>query len=351
MTANIDMTTGKPAFAFTGDRGSIWHRMGTAMADFQGVDAWAAGAGLNYSVIKVPAVVNLRGDEWDHLEPGQRIFELSDRFFNCRSDTGRPVSWQLCSDRREDVQPRDALSFAIDYLGADQRFCCEAAGALGGGEKIWVSARYVDDMMIGGDKSESRILFTTAFDGSMSTIVKPVSTRVVCNNTLDMALAEKQACIRVRHTTKFDKDRAARELATLAQGIAKFKRVGDALAQNQFGGIELSKFFKTLLDIPFDQVTGLSEGLEVSTRKQNQFADLRDAYNTTAKETEKGTAWCALNAVTRYVDHDRSTRKAEGTSDQEAQFASAQFGSGAAMKAEAMALLMPRIKDKVAVLA
>ena len=350
MAHNLDFTTGKAAFAFTGDRSNIWHSLGTAMADFQGVDEWAKGAGLDYSVVKVPAVVNLRGDEWSHLDPSMRMFELEDRFFNCRSDTGRPVSWQLCSDRREDVQPREVLSFAIEYLGADRRFQAEAAGALGGGEKIWVSARFNGDTTVGGGKAESRVLFTTAFDGSASSVIVPVNTMVVCQNTLNIALAEHKAKIVVRHNTKFEPARAARELATLAQGIDRFKAIGDALAQNTFGGIELSKFFKTLLDIPFDETTGLSEGKDVSTRKQNQFADLRSAYATTCGEMEKGTAWTALNAVTRYADHTKSTRKGDDVSDQEAQFTSAQFGSGSAMKGQAMALLMPRIKDRVPVL-
>ena len=56
--------------------------------------------------------------------------------------------------------------------------------------------------------------------------------------------------------------------------------------------------------------------------------------------------------MTRYVDHDRSTRRGSGIdTEDEARFASANFGSGDALKGKALAFLMPRIKDKVPVLA
>jgi hypothetical protein len=183
----------------------------------------------------------------------------------------------------------------------------------------------------------------------------------VCNNTFDASMVDRRSEVRTRHNTSFNHEQVGRELARIAQGFSTFKAVGDALAQNHMAGDEVSRFFKTLLDIPFNPETGQTKEDEVSTRKQNQFADLRTAYAKTATETEKGTAWCAFNAVTRYVDHDRSTRTIGAHSGQdareragaqaEAQFASAQFGSGASMKAQAMALLMPRVKDKVLVAA
>lgn len=57
---------------------------------------------------------------------------------------------------------------------------------------------------------------------------------------------------------------------------------------------------------------------------------------------------CIGNAITRHVDHDKSVKR-NGSTEEEKRFTSAQFGSGAAMKAKAVAFLMPRIRDKVAV--
>lgn len=76
----------------------------------------------------------------------------------------------------------------------------------------------------------------------------------------------------------------------------------------------------------------------MSTRKSNQFDALVNSYQATVDEgTEVNTAWCALNAVTRYVDHERSARGDD--TETLARFRSSQFGSGAAMKAKAWNLL------------
>ncbi len=110
--------------------------------------------------------------------------------------------------------------------------------------------------------------------------------------------------------------------------------MGDAMAETQMGKDVVAKYFKALLDIPFD-----AKSDTVSTRKLNQFQDLNRAYRSTVMEgTQPETAWTALNAVTRYVDHDRSTRGGNGNAD-ESRFLSAQMGSGAAMKARAVELL------------
>jgi hypothetical protein len=96
---------------------------------------------------------------------------------------------------------------------------------------------------------------------------------------------------------------------------------------------QISRVFKACLDIPFD-----ARQEDVSARKMNQFEELKRCYRQTVNEgTEPGSAWTALNSITRWRDHDRGTRG--GANETEARFVSAQFGSGAAIKAKAVAYL------------
>jgi hypothetical protein len=150
--------------------------------------------------------------------------------------------------------------------------------------------------------------------------------------------------IRTTHRSKFDAAKVGKELAALAQGFAEYKKIGDALALDTMAVEQVSEFFKTLLDIPFD-----AKKEDVSTVKLNQFSALNQAYRTTVAERngKSGDAWTALQAVTRFVDHDRTARVGDNGSKDAARFASAQFGSGADLKEQAMQLLLPRIKDKV----
>jgi phage/plasmid-like protein (TIGR03299 family) len=188
---------------------------------------------------------------------------------------------------------------------------------------------------------------STTFDGSGATKNQGSMTRTVCQKTLRVSHADKRALVTTRHNTAFNAKKVGEELATLAKGFADYKAIGDAMAQTEMAAAEVSEFFKTLLDIPFD-----AKKDDVSTRKLNQFADLNRAYRTTSTETDAGTVWTALNAITRYVDHDRSARTDGGTvTEDHARFASAQFGSGDTMKGKAMELLLPRVKDRVLIAA
>jgi phage/plasmid-like protein (TIGR03299 family) len=338
MSHNIDMTNGRANIAFLGSRNSVWHRLGQEMLPSMSIQDWAKAAGLDWTAIKVPAIATLEGPQFDHIEPAQRFRVVDGRQHVVRSDNGHPLGY--VSDRYQPVQPAEVLDWFDRYIAVDDRFALDVAGSLHDGEVIWATATYRDGLDVAGSEHVARVLMTTTFDGSGSTINQGTMTRVVCNNTLNVATADTRAVVRTRHNTKFDAARVGKELAQIAQGFASFKAMGEALAMNEMAAADVSDFFKACLDIPFD-----AKSTDVSTRKMNQFQGLNNAYRTTVAEgTQSGSAWAALNAITRYVDHDRSARG--GSED--ARLVSAQFGSGAQMKAKAMGLLMPRISDRVA---
>lgn len=334
MAHNIDMTNGRANIAFLGSRNDIWHRLGNPMLPGQTVDEWAEAAGLNWEAIKVPAVAVLSGPEWDHIPPAQRFMPVEGRSFNVRSDNGYPLGY-VSSDIYQNTQPRAVLDWFQRYIGVDDRFQLDVAGSLKRGEIIWATATYTDPLDIVGEKHSARLLMTTTFDGSGATINKGTMTRVVCNNTLDAALSDPRSTIRTRHSTRFDANKVSRELAAIANGFAEYRRMAEAMVQVDMAKADVSKFFKACLDIPFD-----AKEDDISSRKLGQFQALGSVYKTTVAEgTKPGNAWAALNAITRYVDHDRSTRG--GDNKDEARVLSANFGSGAALKAKAVGLLLP----------
>lgn len=344
MAHNIDMTNNRANIAFLGSRQDVWHRLGQEMIPGQPIEAWAKQAGLEWSAVKVDAIANLAGPEFDHLAAGDRFRKVEDRCHIVRSDNGHPLGY--ASTRYQPVQPAEQLSWFDQYITADSHFQLDAAGSLKQGEIIWATALYRDPLQIGGDKHLARVLMTTTFDGTGSTINKGTMTRVICNNTLDAALGEKGCVVRTRHSTKFDARKVGQELAQLAKGFVHFKAMGDAMAATAMPSEDVSQLFKHVLEIPFD-----CPQKDISTRKLNQFQALRNAYGATLREgTEPNTVWTALQSITRYVDHDKDV-KGNGASVDEKRFTSAQFGSGAAMKAKAVAFLMPRIADKVLVAA
>lgn len=333
MSHNVTVRAdGRAEMAFRGSRSDIWHRLGNPMRPGMSKEEWRKAAGYDWTALQVPAIADLSGPEWDHLPVGLRQARVENAIFTVRSDNGYVLGY--ATERRREHQPAEVLDFFEQYIGVDDRFEMDVAGTLKGGKIIWATAIYRPELKVAGEAHRSRLLMTTTFDGTNSTVNKMTMTRVICNNTLDVALAgDRRAEIRTKHTTRFDANAVGRELADLAKSVDAYRTMGDAMARVHVNKDAISKFFKELLDIPFD-----AKKDDVSTRKLNQFADLNQAYAKTVHEgTERETAWAALNAVTRYVDHDRGTRG--GATADEARVLSSQFGSGAAMKAQAVEIL------------
>lgn len=316
-----------------------WHAMGNVIAPNATQAEAAKAANLDYRVIRVPALTRL---------PNGNVIELPNAFFNCRSDNHRVLGTQTHTDRRVEVQPAELLEFIWRYISVDDRFQISCLGNIRGGEQIWATAGFNGGVSIAGEQHQAYLLARTSFDGSTGTILQMTVIRAVCANTLAAALCDKRAMINLRHTVKFDPAQAARQLSDMAKSVETFKAIGDAMASVEMAQQDVMNFFKTLLEIPFD-----AKKDDISTRKLNQYEDLWRAYRQSVREgAPDKSMWATLQAVTRYADHDRVVRKTDDSlSDVEVRTVSSQLGSGAQLKAQAMGILLPLIKDRVSVAA
>jgi phage/plasmid-like protein (TIGR03299 family) len=336
MSANLDTSNGRVNMAFTGDRNDIWHREGTQLQPGMSIEQWATAAGLKWHSESTPVFAR--------LPDGTEI--ATPWFAGIRSDTRYPLG--IHSERYETHQPQDFLEFMFQYVSVDPRFAMDTAGAIDHGKRIWANASYAEDMTIGGDQHRVYLLGCTAFDGTLASTFIASFVRTVCDNTMRANLALRGVpSIKLRHNTKFDADRVGKQLAEVVKTFEAYKAMGDAMAARHVDEMQLKCLFKSVLDIPWDTPVK-----DVSARKVNQYKALWDAYAQTGRETEPGTAWCALNGVTRWVDHDRDVR-GNGAPADTARFTSANFGPGVALKEKAVAFLtdedlLRAVSDKTA---
>jgi phage/plasmid-like protein (TIGR03299 family) len=130
-----------------------------------------------------------------------------------RSDTHAPLS--VVSQRFQEVQPMEILHFYRD-LTEQSGFELETAGVLKGGKKFWALARTGQSSALKGkDVSNGYILLATACDGTLATTAQFTSIRVVCNNTLAIALRGQQGnsgVVKVPHSTRFDAEKVKQQL-------------------------------------------------------------------------------------------------------------------------------------------
>ena len=289
---------------------------------------WIDAAGLDWSALVVPSQYEFNGQ----LHTSEEAFHM------IRSDTGASLS--VMSKKYKPAQPADVMAFFRDFILTDPRFQLETAGVLQGGKKIWALARFADDIMVNNERHVAYVLLTTSFDGSLATTAQATMVRVVCKNTLNASIyGGNAATVKVPHYHDFSSIRiqadAADRLSKVAQGFAQYKAIGEALAGVKLSGDGIADIFKHLIfkgDVPD----------KPSTKSLNQLDALLGAYRATLNEgTPGGTGWTVLNAVTRYVDHTRTARNTSGaaSSTEEARLNSAWFGTGAAMKKDAIDLL------------
>jgi phage/plasmid-like protein (TIGR03299 family) len=331
-----DFEAGKANIAYTGSRNSVWHRLGHEMADGMSRADWQKAGGNDFQVMKVAAEYAWNGD----------YKRADDLCFIVRQDNGRLLGRSSVTDRYVPCQPDELYNFMFQYIDVDPRFAMDVTGNFGGGSTIWAAAVWNEGLTVAGDSHVARLFMSTTFDGSGATRCDMRITRPVCDNTIAAGQGEnKGAIVTTRHNTRFDAKRAGEELATLAKSVARYKKIGDAMAAVHMSADEVKNFFRDILDIPHD-----AKESDVSTRKLNQSRALRDAFHTTrrernAKNGDPIDVWTVLQSLTRYVDHDRISINGDGG---EKQFLSANFGSGDQLKTKAMGLLLPRVRDLIA---
>jgi phage/plasmid-like protein (TIGR03299 family) len=200
------------------------------------------------------------------------------------------------------VQNLEAFDF-FDTITQAGEAMYETAGVLGIGEKIFVTAKMPDTIRIAGtdDLTEVYVLLTSSHDGSGSIIAAVTPVRVVCQNTLNMALNNTINRVAIRHTSVV-KDRLAEAHKVL--GISK---VFVQEANECFN--HLSKKY-----VSDDAVKELIRNLfneqeRDSTRIKNiEDAALECYFTGVGQEKIVGTAWGAINGITFYLDHVKNYR-------------------------------------------
>jgi phage/plasmid-like protein (TIGR03299 family) len=302
-----------------------WHGLGNALAPRQSIDVWAKQAGMNWDIRETP--VRFMTKSTDYLG---EIMSFPEQKVLFRSDTNTPLS--VVSQRYQVVQPREILEFYRD-LTKVSGFELETAGVLKGGKKFWALAKTGQDFALkGNDVTNGYILLATACDGTLATTAQFTSIRVVCNNTLAVALAGGCSAVKVPHNTTFDAQAVKKQLGISVSSWDNFMYSMKTLSERRVKGKEAQNFF---LRVFTDQgKPGVGTSNERSMSKTLELFEGRGRGSDLA--SANGTAFGLLNAVTEFVDHERKARSVDNRLD------SAWFGQGANIKQKALeqALLM-----------
>lgn len=299
-----------------------WHGLGSRLTEKQPLEVWQREAGMDWQIHESP--VHFKADAIGHMGT---IHSFPEQKVLFRSDTKAPLS--VVSQRYQVVQPREVLEFYRD-LTERSGYELETAGVLKGGRKLWALARTGQSTALkGNDVVNGYLLLATSCDGTLATTATPTTIRVVCNNTLTIAISGASQAIKVPHSTRFDPRTVKQQLGITVSQWDDFMYRMRTLAARPVKDYEAKAYLRSVLcEVQTDKPehTGLS-----NERAFNKVLSMYEGHGRGAElESAKGTAWGLLNSVTEYVDHERRARSNEYRMD------AAWFGQGAVIKQRAL---------------
>jgi phage/plasmid-like protein (TIGR03299 family) len=296
-----------------------WHGLGNQLTAKQPIEVWAEQAGMSFNILETP--VRYMSESAGALGA---IMSFADQKVLYRSDTKAALS--VVSNRYHVVQPREILEFYRD-LTEISGFELETAGVLKFGRKIWALAKTGQTATLkGNDTMNGYLLLATACDGSLATTAQFTSIRVVCNNTLAIALSNGNSAVKVPHSTKFDAHAVKAQLGISVAAWDAFLYRMKMLSERKVKSHEAMNYFLRVFTDPATTATGLS-----NERAMKKVQALYDGHGKGAElASSKGTAFGLLNSVTEYVDHERRARSTDHRLE------SAWFGQGASLKQKAL---------------
>jgi phage/plasmid-like protein (TIGR03299 family) len=310
------------SMAYVGEQ--PWHGLGNQLAAGQPIEVWARQAGMDWSIessevrFVAGSHASTSGLGAIHAFPEQRVLY--------RSDTKAPLS--VVSSRYQVVQPAEILDFYKD-LTEISGFELETAGVLKDGKKLWALARTGQSATLKGkDQVNAYLLLATACDGTLATTAQFTSVRVVCNNTLSIALGDSTGAVKVGHRSQFDAQAVKRQLGIAVSSWDGFMVRMKALSERKVNDAAAEKFFQRVLTYPASGQNTPASATNDSAIKAAQALYAGRGKGATLPSAT-GTAWGLVNSITEFVDHQRRARSDDHRRD------AAWFGTGATLKQKA----------------
>lgn len=263
-----------------------WHGLGKIVKEAVTSDDAIRLAGLDWTVDSKP-VFDANGKEIEGYKA------------NTRSSDNSILG--IVSNKYKIIQNTEAFEFTDNLISDEVHY--ETAGSLRNGKTIWLLAKLPEKYII-GDKFDPYICFTNNHDGKGAVTVCMTPIRVVCNNTLNLALNSAKRSWSIRHLGDINGKLAeARQTLALADlYMDNLNKEANRLINVSVTDAELEAIFDELYPINIDDSN--RKKTNIISMKENIF----NKYQSADISKFKGTAWGVINAVSDFAAHTQPTR-------------------------------------------
>ena len=305
MAHNIHLNEQTGQHSFFSVKEKPWHGLGQVVTDYPNSKKALEYAGLDFMVEKRTLFTSKKS-----FIPGSERLFIDDYVATVRTDTETVLG--VVGSGYETVQNRDAFSF-FDTIVKGEGILYETAGALGRGERIFISAKLPSYIKVGReDLIEQYLFLTTSHDGSGSITAAFTPIRIVCNNTLNAALKNMSNVVKIRHTNnaKQKLDQAHHLMGITNILSLQLEDIFNNWSKVHITDKEVYKLIQLAMIPNKETLRDIRRGKE--DELSTQFLNIcKDAYQyamsneTQQLETTKGTLFGAYNGITGYFQNVR----------------------------------------------
>lgn len=337
MAHNIEIVNGVASFAENGKKKRAWHGLGQVFDRPMFVEEALKASHADYRVELrpiMPIVNDMAMFEGLNIEGEEVENNLIQGFkATMRMDTKKVLG--IVSDTYGVVQNEDAFRF-IDTLcsGKDSdrkdNPSIESCGVLGGGERVFITCKFPEDIILNAkidDRIERYLVFTTSHDGTGAVRCVITNIRVVCNNTLNLALYNNSGRFSFRHTANV---MSRLDLTNEENAQFAYKALNLEREYNDYFKAELERLRslqitkKQVMDmvanvvLPDDSLkvyreVGTIEHEDISTRSKNLYNSMLQAIHEGVGQDsiESGNALWFINGVTSFYQNNANYKNDE----------------------------------------
>ncbi|MGN0512894.1 MAG: DUF932 domain-containing protein [Lachnospiraceae bacterium] len=270
-------------------RETPWHDLGTRVKEAPSSKDALVYAGLDWKVIQEPVYTDSQ-----ELIEGYKA--------NVRDSDRRVLG--VVTDRYKVIQNEEAFAFTDALLGEGVRY--ETAGSLQGGKKVWMLARMPHEYIITGERISPYLLFSNTHDGSGAIKVALTPIRVVCNNTLNLALSTAKRSWSMIHTGDIQgKLQEAKDTLLLADRyMDSLGKEFENLRMKSMTDKQVMEYIEVLLPVEEDGTMKQKRNIE------HLREDLKMRYFDAPDLQDVGkNAYRFINAVSDFATHAQPLRK------------------------------------------
>jgi phage/plasmid-like protein (TIGR03299 family) len=270
-------------------RKTPWHGLGIKVDEALTSKEALIAAGLNWNVGQKNVMT-----DYCNIIPGYRA--------NIRESDGRVLG--VVSDRYKIVQNVEAFTFTDNLLNHGVTY--ETAGSLQDGRKIWLLAKLPDSYKLADEKVDPYVVFSNSHDGTGAIKVSVTPIRIVCQNTLNLALSDAKRVWSMVHTgdIMMKLDEARQTLLLAGQYMGKLQREAEMLSMIKLSDRKVIQFTNELLPIR-------DEATELQKRNGERMREdlMTRYYEAPDLSVLPKNGWRFINAVSDFATHAEPLRK------------------------------------------